>query len=463
MMAAGIVLLPVAGAAAHADSGAISGESVASGNGADPWGSLEPIDLPDLPIEAARAWLQAVGAPLNDDAMQALVRRAAGHRLVLLGESTHGTQEYYVKRARLSRALVEQARVRFVAVEGDWSAIAKLDAYAMGRTPDGTTARSIMATFHRWPTWMWANEPFADFVEWLRSVNTARPDTERVRLYGTDVYDAAASARSIEALLADDGDGPVYACLGSYFDDLQIYARDIFHGHDGCADETEAVVARVRGSADRFADADAHTQALFGARVVRAAERHYRAMARQQQAESWNSRAGFFFDATQALLELHGEDSIGIFWGHNTHVGDARATDMAVHGMVTIGQQARTALGEDEVFIIGFAKRDGNVVAGRQWGAPAQIMPIDAPPPGTWDAILADIDHTSPWAVLFRGTDPPPPLRSVRPKRAIGVTYDPAGRGGWSNTRLADRYDALIVYGETAPLRALDTEAAPER
>ncbi|TVR04432.1 MAG: erythromycin esterase family protein [Deltaproteobacteria bacterium] len=430
---------------------ATAAEAAATANTESPW--LRPaISLPAEHDGAALAWLQHRAWPLADGALDALVDHAAGHRAILLGESTHGTQEYYAKRAILTRRLVEQGAIRFVAVEGDWSALAALDRVARG--VDDTPVRDVMASFERWPVWMWANEPFAELVDWLRDWNADRPAEEQIRLHGVDVYDAGASGRRILALVVPEAREDLFPCIGRYFGHFRAYAQAVGQAGLDCSEEVAAVQARLAdGSLSLIDDADP-AEALFNARILAASEHHHRAMATEGGAASWNARAGSFWTTFEALLDHYGDDAAGVFWAHNTHVGDARATDMDNRGEVNIGQLAREALG-DRVFVIGFAKRDGAVVAGERWGAIPRVMPVPAPMGGTWDEILAEVDAPQPWAVLFRGDDVPDALRIGRAQRAIGVMFSPAAGGAWVGTRLADRYDALIVYGETTPLDAI--------
>lgn len=430
------------------------------------WPAPVTVSLPPAPDRAARVWLQEAGRPIEDAILAALVSRAAEHRLVLLGESTHGTEEFYTSRAELTRRLVAEHGFRFVAVEGDWSALRLLDRYVAGEEGAGASAREIMGTFTRWPVWMWANEPFADLMEWLREHNAGLPADERVRVHGVDVYDAGASGRAVESHFAGTEHAPVYPCMSRFWDHRQAYGQVLRRGQPSCEEEVAAAVTALSepdGALRLALDTEAERfDALFNARVVQAAEAHYRAMAVGGGADSWNSRAGFFFQAVHGLLEAYGADSRGVFWAHNTHVGDARATDMAQRGEVNIGQQARQRLGDEAVFVIGYAKRDGAVVAGERWGAEPRVMPIPPPREGSWDAVLDAVPHTPPWAVVFRGTEPPDALRESRLQRAIGVMFAPErGGGAWVQTRLADRYDALIVYGTTLPLRAIPPVAGP--
>lgn len=415
------------------------------------WRQPQTVELPRQADQAALAWLQAASAPLNEGTLNELAAWADEHRLVLLGESTHGTAEFYRLRAQLTRKLIERGHTNFIGVEGDWSAMARLDRYIRGVGEEGerTSAQEIMRTFHRWPEWMWANEEFAAFVEWLREYN-ATADAP-VRLYGVDVYDAGASLQRLTALSDDPSIAP---CLRAHGGDFRRYGASLRGGGASCEDEVQALVRTLRAAVEGADATEEAREAWMNAKVVAAAEAHHRAMFTGGDAESWNARAAFFFEGMEALMELHGESAGAVFWAHNTHIGDARATDMHRGGQVNVGQLARERLDED-VFVIGFAKTEGEVKAGRQWGATPEVMPVASPPQTSWDAILAQVSSDTPWMVAFRETEPPSVLREVRPQRAIGVVYHPEGGGAWVPTRLADRYDVLVFLQEGAALRAV--------
>jgi len=423
------------------------------------WAGPIEVEVGRGGADAARRWLDAAAAPLDQLARDRLVDLAAEARLVLLGESTHGTSEFYTLRGEITRALIERGEISFVAVEGDWSALALLNAYVRGdemSTGHGDAA-SIMSTFARWPVWMWANEEFADFVEWLHTWNAALPVEDRVGLHGLDVYDAGASGAFLMRTLREVDGAPLYPCMRRFWSDRRAYARALEQGQPSCESEVRATYdAFVEGNAPWMEDVadDERFEVIFNALVLKGAERHYRSFATRGGAEGWNSRASFFFRATLALLEWYGADARGIVWAHNTHVGDARATSMATQGQVNLGQEAREAL-PDETFVLGFATIEGEVMAGTRWGEAPQVMPVPRPhDPSTWDAILAEI-RDDDWAVVFRGTTPPDALRETRAQRAIGVIYAPASGGAWVETQLAARYDALIVLQQSVALNAI--------
>jgi len=425
--------------------------------------TLRVADLTELdtslpPEGILAAWLRLAANPFEGEGLAPLADHAAatGARLVLLGESTHGTEEWYTLRAAISRHLIAHHGFRFIAVEGDWDAIDRLNAYARGES-EASSAREVMAGFDRWPTWMWANEPFADLVEWLAEHNADRPEEERVGVYGVDLYGDGDSAQRVAELLGDGDVRAVLPCMGPFAGDGQRYRGAIAGGAPSCAPELEALVARTRAPTPTEAgERRRMLRARANALVLKHAERHHRAIAGGGP-EGWNSRARFFFRITEELLAFYdkeGAPSRGMVWAHNTHVGDARATPMGQGGRTNIGQDAREAFGREGTFAIGFGTRTGEVLAGARWGAPVEAMRMPPAPSGSWEALMATVEEPR-FFFLLRDAPIPDAARPERGHRAVGVSYDPRRDAGhWVPSRLPDRYDAFVYVDETRALRA---------
>jgi erythromycin esterase-like protein len=292
--------------------------------------------------------------------------RFADARIVLLGEATHGTAEFYRARAAITRRLIEQHGFRIVAVEADWPDAARIDRYVRHRSPEPSREQA----FSRFPTWMWRNAEVLDFIDWLRAFNETRPAGDRAEFRGLDVYSLGSSISAVLDYL-DKIDPEAaraarrrYGCLTPWQGDPADYGRAVLYGaKEPCE---EAVVAQMRELlAKRLdylgRDGEAFLDAAQNARIVRAAEQYYHMMYRGST-ESWNLRDRHMFDTLRAVLAARGEDARAVVWAHNSHIGNAAATAMGWAGEFNIGELCRTAYGNDAV-LIGFGTDRGTVAA----------------------------------------------------------------------------------------------------
>lgn len=401
--------------------------------------------------------------PLETDAdLDPLLERIGDARVVLLGEASHGTSEYYTWRDRLSRRLITEKGFSFIAVEGDWPDCYTVNRYAKGWDGAGTTAREVLHAYERWPTWMWANEEVAALAEWLRQHNQGRDDERKVGFYGLDVYslwesmdvvtryleklDPALAARARRA----------YGCFDPYQEDVQEYAFATAVVPTSCEEEVVRILNELRSKGPDFREEsrEAFFNAEQNALVARNGELYYRTMIRGGSA-SWNVRDTHMMETLDRLLKHHGPQSKAIVWEHNTHVGDARATDMARAGMVNIGQLARQEYGDD-VFIAGFSSYAGSVIAGEEWGAPMEAMTVPEARDGSWEAIFHRAGARNKLLLLDRFDEVDGAL-DARGHRAIGVVYRPEQErfGNYVPTVMPYRYDAMLYIDETHALHPL--------
>jgi erythromycin esterase len=413
----------------------------------------DPVDLA-LPLESARD-------------LDPLLERIGDARIVLVGEASHGTSEYYRWRAALTRRLIEEKRFDFVAVEGDWP-----DCYRVHCSVTGATAeppRSALEAFGRWPIWMWANEEVVEFAGWLREHNSGLPEGERVGFYGLDVYSLHDSLRAVRDYLREHEPEHVDAalsamrCFEPYGEDPRDYATATRVVPESCENEVVGLLVELRHHAagertagDSAGDSDAAFAARQNAEVAAGAERYYRAMVRGG-ATSWNVRDQHMADTLDRLLDHHGDGSRAVIWEHNTHVGDARATDMAAGGMVNVGQLARERHSEDDVVLVGAGSHRGSVVAGEGWGAPMRVTPV----PPAREGSVEDLLHATglPRALFVH---PPPDqqpswLSQRLHHRAIGVVYHPGAErfGNYVPSVLGRRYDAFLWFDQAQALHPL--------
>jgi len=395
-----------------------------------------------------------------------LLERIGEARCFLLGEASHGTSEYYEWRSRISERLILEKGFSFIAVEGDWPDCYEVNRFVKGYPGSGECARAALHVFERWPTWMWANEEVASLVGWLRRHNDGLVEGKKVGFYGLDVYSLWESMGSIvEYLERVDPDAlpaarRAYECFEPYGEDAREYARAAAFVPTSCEDEVVGMLSEVRGRIPEHPD---DPESRFGAEqnalVVRDAERYYRAMVRGG-ASSWNVRDRHMIETLERLLHHHGPDARAIVWEHNTHVGDARFTDMARHGMVNVGQLARERRGEGDVVLVGFGSHRGTVVAGAGWGAPMEVMEVPPAREGSWEDVLHCAGEEDRLLVFpGAGEDPEREARLFEPRdhRAIGVVYDPAHEryGNYVPTVLPRRYDAFVFLDQTRALHPL--------
>jgi len=389
-----------------------------------------------------------------------LIDAVGDRQFVLLGEASHGTSEYYVWRAEISKRLIEEKGFQYIAVEGDWTSAYEVNKYIKDLPGAKDNVREVLASFDRWPPWMWNNEEIKNLVEWLRDYNRSIPKQERVGFYGIDIYGMWDSLHEVietfERYHPDDADQVrnAYDCMIAFGDDPQTYASAVFRGHSDCSGEVEDVVSLLRNNQDRFStdDPQHYFNLKQNALIVKFAERHYRSMP-DRGPNSWNHRVRNFKNTVVRLADFY-RDGKGIVWAHNTHVGDARATPMANQGMENIGYLLREARGEGNVFIVGFATHRGKVLAGRQWGAEMETMEV----PEAMQNSIGDLFYRAGITngLMVFADEMPEILFEVRGHRAKGVVYDPMqDRGNYVPTILPQRYDSLIFIEETDILSPL--------
>ena len=406
--------------------------------------------------------MSAMAHPLEEPGdLDPLLERIGDARYVLLGEASHGTSEFYEWRAHISECLIREKGFSFIAVEGDWPDYYEVNRYVKGYLDSGTSARVVLKTFERWPTWMWANEEVAGLTEWLRRHNEGLPEGERIGFYGLDVYSLWESMEAVITYLervdpdAVENAKRAYRCFEPYGEDAREYAQATAFVPESCEDEAVEVLSNLRGRVSRYPEdgAESRFDAEQNALVARNAEAYYRAMIRGG-AESWNVRDRHMTETLERLMDHHGPESKAIVWEHNTHVGDARATSMAEAGMVNVGQLVRESHETGDVVLVGFGSHRGAVIAGRSWGAPMERMPVPPAREGSWE----DVMHRSAGEdgmLVFGGEEGE--FLEPRDHRAIGVVYNPAFErfGNYVPTVFPHRYDAFVYLDETEALHPL--------
>ncbi|MBA3314884.1 MAG: erythromycin esterase family protein [Planctomycetaceae bacterium] len=396
-----------------------------------------------------------------------LFDRIGDARLVLLGEASHGTSEYYTWRHKITERLIREKGFSFIAVEGDWPDCYAVTRYVRG-LDDATSPRDVLKVFERWPTWMWANEEVAALIGTLERINDERPMDERVGFYGLDVYSLWESLHAVlgyvrkEAPAALEKVRDAYRCFEP-FDDVDEYARAATWGLGGCESNVVAMLSELKAGrrTDTRSDSDAAFDAEQNAMVVKNAERYYRSMV-GGGGESWNVRDRHMTETLDRLLDRHGPAAKAVVWEHNTHIGDARATDMARVGMVNVGQLVRERYAKDDVVLVGFGSHRGTVIAGDGWNAPLRNMPVPQARAGSWEDQMHHAFDGQDHLLIFGG-NADPALHVRRGHRAIGVVYHPESESGnYVPTDLAERYDAFLYLDSTTALSPLATDVRTE-
>jgi erythromycin esterase len=416
-----------------------------------------------------RSDVAALATPLGDDvreSLQPLIDRIGNARCVMLGEASHGTSEFYTWRAEISKILIAEHGFSFVGVEGDWPDCYEVNRWVKGYQGRGSSAAEVLHAFARWPTWMWANREVQHFAEWLERYNQSVSPVDAAGFYGLDVYSLYESMDAVVEYLQRLDPGlamaarRAYNCFEPFQEDAQEYARATYLVPTTCEDEAVEVLRMLRGRTAEFGEddgRDSYFNAEQNAVVARNAEQYYRTMVRGGPA-SWNVRDHHMMETLNRLTAHHGESSKCIVWAHNTHIGDARYTDMSRAGMVNIGQLARQERGAQDVVLVGFGTHRGTVIAAEEWGMPMQRMVVPAARNGSWEDLILEAGCGDSLFIFPDGLDNArTSLNRSLEHRAIGVVYDPR-RERWGNyvpTVITRRYDAFIQIEESSALQPL--------
>ena len=404
----------------------------------------------------------------SEDGLAPVLDLIGDARLVLIGEATHGTEEFYRIRANLTTALIRTKQFNLVAAEADWP-----DAYRANRwvrhESRETGAAAALGDFTRFPRWMWRNTVVVDFLEWLWRHNERRMPTDRVGFYGLDLYSLHTSIDAVLRYLNKvDPEAAArarrrYSCFEQFGEEAQSYGYAATLGLSrSCEDDVVAQLLELQKSAAAYASRDGRVEgdeqffAEQNARLVRNAERYYRAMF-GGQVESWNLRDTHMMETLDALLEWttrRSEYARAVVWAHNSHLGDARATQMGEWGELNLGQLARQRYG-DKAFLVGFTTHAGTVTAAREWDAPAEQRRVTPSLRGSCERLFHE---TGLERFVVRTADARDALTASRLERAIGVVYKPETERAshYFRARLADQFDAVIHVDTTAALTPLE-------
>ena len=429
--------------------------------------------MPTRPHLYAVDAIRAAATPLSVEAPDytSLLDLIGGARFVLLGEASHGTHEFYSARAHITRQLIAEKGFTAVAVEADWPDAYRVNRYVRlaGGDPD---AEQALSGFKRFPTWMWRNADVLDFVGWLRAYNEERPLGSRAGFYGLDLYSLFTSMNAVVEYLAKIDPEAArrarrrYACFDHFGENTEAYGYAATLGlSESCESEVVGQLLELQRRAAELARLDGRVAeddffyAEQNARLAKNAEQYYRAMFRSAVA-SWNLRDRHMAETLDALvkhLERNTRRARLVEWAHNSHLGDARATEMGQRGELNVGQLVRERYGSEAV-LVGFTTHAGTVTAATDWHGPPERKQVRPALPGSVEQLLHETGMPRLLLPLERGTGAFTALSEPRLERAIGVIYRPETEGAshYFHARVADQFDAVLHFDHTRAVEPLE-------
>ena len=417
--------------------------------------------------------LREVAQPLTGKAndYDSLLDLIGDSRVVLLGEASHGTHEFYFERAAITKRLIAEKGFTVLAIEADWPDASRVHRYVRGISDDAN-ANEALSGFRRFPVWMWRNTVVVEFVEWLRKFNKdIDPKRAPAGFYGMDLYSLHASIDAVLSYLQKvDPDAAKrarlrYSCFDHFSREPQEYGyAATVDATESCEDVVVEQLAELQRKAGEFLSRDGEVAAeeLFfaeqNARLVKNAEQYYRSMFRGR-ASSWNLRDRHMVETIEALVaHLDGSrQPKAIIWAHNSHLGDARATEMSQHGELNVGQLIRERFGKESV-LIGFSTHHGTVTAASDWGERAERKNVRPALEGSYDELFHQTGLSRFWIALRNVGDKVGVLSEPRLERAIGVIYRPETErlSHYFHARLPKQFDAIIHIDETRAVEPLE-------
>jgi erythromycin esterase-like protein len=407
---------------------------------------------------------------IDADGFEPLVERLAGADVVLIGEASHGTHEFYDARAALTKTLIERHGFNIVAVEADWPDAYRANRWVRHASTDGT-AEEALADFRRFPRWLWRNTVVTDFLTWLWHSNARRDDAARVGFYGLDLYSLHTSMDAVLAYLrrvdpaAAERARYRYGCFEDFGEEPQAYGYAAAFGLSRtCEDEVVGQLVEMTRRAGDYASrdgrpaADEYFSAEQNARLVRNAEQYYRAMFRGH-IESWNLRDTHMMETLETVMDHVARTQTrarAVVWAHNSHLGDARATQMGRIGELNLGQLVRERFG-DASRLIGLTTHTGTVTAASNWDEPAARKRVRPSLPGSYERLFHDTGLER-FLLLFDDAGVRDALAAPRLERAIGVLYRPDTErtSHYFEARMASQFDAVMHVDDTRALELLE-------
>lgn len=430
-----------------------------------------PSALTDDLLEAIQHSVHPLqGTTADYDPLMQLIGDA---HFVLLGEGSHGTHEFYEARAEITKRLVTEKGFNVIAWEADWPESLQVNCYIRGQEEGG--AREALAGFERFPTWMWRNTAIVALVDWLQYHNAQLPaEATKTGVYGLDLYSLHNSMSAVVSFLEKTDMKAArearerYSCFEAFSENPQIYGQlTSQHGALSCEEEVVRQLMALQAHKADFllrdgrATADGWFFAEQNARVAKNAEHYYRALYRGR-VNTWNLRDRHMVETLEGLityLREQGETPKAVVWAHNSHLGDARATEMSGRGELNVGQLIREKHGNDAV-LVGFTTFSGTVTAASEWGELAERKTVRPALKDSYEAMFHEAGIAN-FLWTLRGGPQPLELKMPFLERAIGVIYRPDTER-WSHyfqAKLAQQFDAVIHFDETKAVEPLERNA----
>lgn len=418
--------------------------------------------------------LEQAAIPLSQERPQytRLLAEIGDKRIVLLGEATHGTHEFYQTRIEITKQLIKQKGFMAVAIEGDWPDVYHMNRYLLGEL-DKAEREKALAGFNRFPRWMWRNTTLLPFLSWLREHNDPLPLEKKVGMYGLDLYSLYSSIQAVLNYLEKTDPQAAqqararYNCLAHYASSPQEYGYMVAKGlKHHCAKEVSAQLLELQNRILKQVKNNEHTKVdkqfyvLQNARLVKNAEAYYRVLF-EGRASAWNIRAQHMMETLNNLIHhletRYHQPAKVIVWAHNSHLGDARATEMSDQGKFNIGQLAKENYPED-VFSLGFSTYEGTVTAASDWGGMPECKRVNPALPESYEDLFHQVPHNDFLLLLTENELSCHKLTPYRLQRAIGVIYIPEAerRSHYFFTRLPQQFDAIIHIDQTTAVEPLD-------
>lgn len=419
-------------------------------------------------------WVQKFAQPLTGKMQDydALLSLVGNTRFVLIGEATHGTHEFYQQRAEITKRLIQEKGFMAVAVEADFPNADRVDRFVRGLSEDKTAAEAL-ADFQDFPLWMWRNTDVLNFATWLRQYNDTLPSYgAKVGFYGLDLYSLYASMQAVLKYLEQvDPQAAAraryrYSCFEHAGEDSQSYGYAATFGlTHSCENEAVNQLMELQRRMREYAQQDGQVAeddffyAEQNARLVKNAEAYYRAMF-QERSSSWNLRDRHMAETLDYLVahfERQKKQSKIVVWAHNSHLGDARATQMGAAGEWNVGQLVRERYGQDTV-LIGFTTHSGTVTAASHWGDPPEVKQIRLALPESYEAVFHQVGLPQFWLNLREENAAIAELQKSRLERAIGVIYSARTErvSHYFQAKIPAQFDAVIHIDHTQAVRPLD-------
>lgn len=419
-------------------------------------------------------WISETAEPFDEIEnadLSGLLDRIGDARVVLIGEASHGTSEFYRMRQRITQELIKRKGFSIIGIEGDWPDVEQIDDYT--RLKDGKAERPREA-FARFPSWMWRNKEVLSFVEWLRAENEKRDPADRTWFCGLDLYSLFSSAHEVIEALERNGETELarvaktrYSGLLAYEPEPQKYGSAVFLAAQEA--QEQEVVSMLRDLLDRrLKERDGGSpewerafDAEQNARVVANAEEYYRALFYGRHS-TWNLRDGHMFETLRLLLKEKGDDAKAVVWAHNSHIGDARSTEMGRRGELNIGQLCAEHFGADS-YRIGFGTHTGTVAAADNWDEPVRIMEVNPSIYGSHERACHE-SGISRFLLPLGGVRGALGEEARASERAIGVIYRPETEmlSHYFEAELDTQFDEYVWFDESRAVTPFERAQAPD-